>query len=155
MVEACPTQCDFGGAESIIGDRNAIVEMKVAPAIRRATFYTGRRRQAIRIVAPLLRKNPMTQQVTIIATLYAKAGQEDALAARMHEMARATREEAGCILYELQRSIDDPFEFIMVEYWRDAEAVALHDASAHMAALVADLPALVDRPVAVRKYTPA
>ena len=97
----------------------------------------------------------MTQQVTIIATLYAKPGHEDALAARMQEMARATREEAGCILYDLQRSLDVPFEFIMVEYWRDAEAVALHDASPHMAALVADLPALVDRPVVVRKYTPA
>ncbi len=97
----------------------------------------------------------MNQQVTIIATLYAKAGQEDALAARMQEMTIETRKEAGCILYELQRSNEDPREFIMVEYWRDAEAVALHDASAHMAALVADLPALVERPVAVRKYTPA
>lgn len=96
----------------------------------------------------------MNQQVTIIATLYAKAGQEDALAARMQEMTIETRKEAGCILYELQRSNEDPREFIMVEYWRDAEAVALHDASAHMAALVADLPALVERPVAVRKYTP-
>ncbi|MGF6272504.1 quinol monooxygenase YgiN [Massilia sp. UYP11] len=95
------------------------------------------------------------QQVTIIATLYAKAGQEAALAARMHEMIDATRKEAGCILYELQRSDEDPREFIMVEYWRDAEAIALHDASAHMAALVADLPALVDRPVVVRRYTPA
>ncbi|TXF99045.1 antibiotic biosynthesis monooxygenase [Massilia arenae] len=108
-----------------------------------------------RTVAPPLRRNIMNPQVTIIATLYAKAGQEDALAARMQEMTSETRKEAGCILYELQRSNDDPREFIMVEYWRDAEAVALHDASAHMAALVADLPALVDRPVAVRKYTPA
>ena len=97
----------------------------------------------------------MTEQVTIIATLYAKAGQEEALARRLRAMTTDTRKEAGCILYELQRSNDDPREFVMVEYWRDAEAVALHDASAHMAALVADLPALVDRPVSVRKFTPA
>lgn len=97
----------------------------------------------------------MTQQVTIIATLYARAGQEQALAERMQAMALETRKEAGCILYELQRASDDPREFIMVEYWADAEAVALHDASAHMAALVADLPALVERPVAIRKYRPA
>lgn len=97
----------------------------------------------------------MTQQVTIIATLHAQAGREEALAERLRAMARETRKEAGCILYELQQSHDDAREFIMVEYWRDAEAVALHDASAHMAALAADLPALVDRPVAVRKFTPA
>jgi quinol monooxygenase YgiN len=106
-------------------------------------------------MAPSTRRKNMNQQVTIIATLYARAGQEAALAARMHAMTMETRKEAGCILYELQRSNEDPREFIMVEYWRDAEAVALHDASAHMAALVADLPALVERPVAVRKYTPA
>ena len=97
----------------------------------------------------------MNQQVTIIATLHARAGQEEALAARMRAMALDTRREAGCILYELQRSSDDPREFIMVEYWADAEALALHDASAHMAALRADLPALLERPVAVRRYTPA
>jgi len=97
----------------------------------------------------------MTQQVTIIATLHAQAGREQALAERLRAMAGETRKEAGCILYELQQSHDDAREFVMVEYWRDAEAVALHDASAHMAALVADLPALVDRPVAVRKFTPA
>lgn len=97
----------------------------------------------------------MTQQVTIIATLHAQAGHEDALARRLRAMALDTRKEAGCMLYELHQSNDDPREFVMVEYWRDAEAVALHDASAHMAALVADLPALVDRPVSVRKFTPA
>ena len=96
----------------------------------------------------------MQEQVTIIATLYARAGHEEALAARLRAMVEETRKEAGCILYDLQRAHDDPREFIMVEYWRDAEAVELHDASAHMAALVADLPALVERPVAVRKFTP-
>lgn len=97
----------------------------------------------------------MNQQVTIIATLHARAGQEEALATRMRAMALDTRREAGCILYDLQRSSDDPREFIMVEYWADAQALALHDASAHMAALRADLPALLERPVAVRRYTPA
>lgn len=97
----------------------------------------------------------MSQQVTIIATLHAQPGKEEALAARMRQMALETRKEAGCILYELQRAHDDPREFVMLEYWRDAAAVEAHDASAHMAALVADLPALVDQPVAVRKFTPA
>lgn len=97
----------------------------------------------------------MSQQVTIIATLHAQAGKEQALAARLRAMAHETRKEAGCILYELQQSNDDPREFVMLEYWRDAAAVDAHDASAHMAALVADLPALLDQPVGIRKLTPA
>lgn len=96
----------------------------------------------------------MTYQLTIIATLYAQAGKDDALAARMREMAQASQQEAGCERYDLQRSNDDPREIIVVEYWRDAEALALHDASAHMAALGRDLPALIDRPVAIRRYAP-
>ena len=97
----------------------------------------------------------MSQQITIIATLHAQAGKEDALAARMREMALATRQEAGCILYDLQQAHDDPREFVMVEYWHDAAAIDEHDASAHMAALKADLPALVDRPLVVRRFTQA
>jgi len=96
----------------------------------------------------------MTHELTIIATLHAQDGRADALAARLHAMVRDTLEEAGCIAYDLHRAEDDPREFVLVEYWRDAAAIALHDASAHMAAFKADLPALLDRPVVVKKLTP-
>lgn len=96
----------------------------------------------------------MKHEITLIATLHAQDGKAEALAARLHEMVRATREEAGCIAYDLHRAGDDHRECILVEYWRDAAAIDLHDASAHMAALKADLPALLDRPVVVRRLTP-
>lgn len=96
----------------------------------------------------------MTQQVTIIATLHARPGQEAALAARMRTMIEATRQEQGCVLYDMHRAEDDPASFIMVEYWRDAAALELHFASSHMAALGADLPQLVDRPVEIRRFGP-
>lgn len=93
-------------------------------------------------------------QVTVIATLHARPGQEVALEARMRSMIEATRREAGCIRYDMHRAADDAASLIMVEYWASAEALQAHDDSAHMAALVADLPALVDRPVEVRKLAP-
>lgn len=93
-------------------------------------------------------------QVTVIATLHARPGQEAALEARMRSMIEATRREAGCIRYDMHRAADDAAILIMVEYWASAEALQAHDDSAHMAALVADLPALVDRPVEVRKLAP-
>lgn len=93
-------------------------------------------------------------QVTVIATLHARPGQEAALEARMRSMIEATRREAGCIRYDMHRAADDAASLIMVEYWASAEALQAHDDSAHMAALVADLPALVDRPVEVRKLAP-
>lgn len=93
-------------------------------------------------------------QVTVIATLHARPGQEAALEARMRSMIEATRREAGCIRYDMHRAADDAASLVMVEYWVSAEALQAHDDSAHMAALVVDLPALVDRPVEIRKLAP-
>ncbi|MDN4039475.1 putative quinol monooxygenase [Massilia sp. YIM B02443] len=95
----------------------------------------------------------MSQQVTVIATLHARPGQEAALEARMRIMIEATRKEAGCIRYDMHRAADDPASLIMVEYWTSAEALQQHDDSSHMAALGRDLPDLVDRPVEVRKFS--
>lgn len=96
----------------------------------------------------------MEHTLTIIATLHAQEGKQDALAARLAEMVRETRKEAGCLAYDLHRPHDNARECVLVEYWRDAAALELHEASAHMAALRADLPALVDRPLGVRKLAP-
>jgi len=90
-------------------------------------------------------------QITVIATLHARAGQEAALEARMCTMIAATREEAGCIRYDLHRAEDDPASFVMVEYWRSAEDLQRHFDSAHMAALGRDLPDLLDQPVQIRR----
>lgn len=95
----------------------------------------------------------MNQQVTVIATLHARAGKEEALRARLLRMVDDTRKEAGCLRYDLQRARDDGAEFVFVEYWRDAQALADHDASAHMAALGRDLPPLLDRQPVVRKFS--
>lgn len=97
----------------------------------------------------------MNDQVTVIATLHAQAGKEEALRARLLQMVEDTVKEAGCLRYDLQRAQDDPAEFVFVEYWRDAQALGEHDASAHMAALQRDLPPLLDRSPVIRKFTPA
>jgi quinol monooxygenase YgiN len=96
----------------------------------------------------------MNHDITIIATLHAQEGKTDATAACLHKMVRETVKEAGCIAYDLHQASDDPREFILVEYWRDAAAIELHDASAHMATLKAELPLLLDQPVVVRKLMP-
>lgn len=95
----------------------------------------------------------MKNQMTVIATLHAQAGKEEALLARLQQMVEETRKEAGCLRYDLQRAADDPAEFVFVEYWRDAQALAEHDASAHMAALGRDLPPLLARAPLIRKFS--
>jgi len=93
----------------------------------------------------------MTQQITILATIHARAGREADVEARMRIMVEASRKEAGCLRYDMHRAEDDGASFIMVEYWASAQALGLHDDSAHMAALRADLPHMLDRPIEVRR----
>ncbi len=50
------------------------------------------------------------------------------------EMVAASRAEDGCINYTFAQDLADPDTIIIYERWRDAEALAAHGKSAHMAA---------------------
>lgn len=43
-----------------------------------------------------------------------------------------TRQEDGCILYELLQNSDDPTDFVLVEEWESEAALKAHLASPHM-----------------------
>lgn len=53
----------------------------------------------------------------------------------------ATRAEAGCLWFDWSRSLDDPYEFVLVEAFADGDAGAAHVQSAHFRQAQADLPA--------------
>src|SRR5437588_5002071 len=44
----------------------------------------------------------------------------------------ATRNEEGCLLYDLHESITDPTRFVFVEQWTTREALGAHARSAHL-----------------------
>ena len=48
-------------------------------------------------------------------------------------MARATRDEDGCITYAFYRDIENPGRFRVYEEWRDQAALEAHFATPHMA----------------------
>jgi quinol monooxygenase YgiN len=54
----------------------------------------------------------------------------------------AAHSEAGCQLYALHRTVDDPVRFVMVEQWADADALAAHMEGEGLKAL---LPALAGK----------
>ncbi len=69
----------------------------------------------------------------VIAVIEAKSGSEDEVKAALQELATATREEKGCISYELKVAADKPTTFVTVEKWRSAEDLDGHMNSAHIA----------------------
>ena len=74
----------------------------------------------------------MSQPFTAIATLIAKAGQQDALEQHLRALLEPTRAEAGCSQYDLHQDLANPQAFYMIEQWSSDEALQAHDASAHI-----------------------
>ena len=76
----------------------------------------------------------MSQPLVVIATLIAKPGQAAALQKHLETLVQATRQEPGCITYELHQDLESPEGFYMFERWIDAAALQSHDGTAHIQA---------------------
>ena len=65
-------------------------------------------------------------QVTVVVEERIKEGQLAAFVEYMREMIRLTKEEDGCIAYDLYESIDGSGEVVLVEIWESKEALDNH-----------------------------
>ena len=80
--------------------------------------------------------------LTVIATFHARPGQEAALRAALTDLLAPTRQEAGCINYDLHASPDDPAKFLFHENWTSKAALDAHLQSPHIQALLPRVEAL-------------
>lgn len=65
----------------------------------------------------------------------------------------ATREEPGCIRYEVLQNIVDPLEITFVEEWADAESLERHFATEHFSSVAARAEELFTAPADIRRYS--
>lgn len=94
-----------------------------------------------------------TTTLQVVARVIARPDTVDAVKRILVGMLEPSRDEQGCLVYELLQCQDDPTDFTFVEEWTDASALARHAASPHIAGVQAELRALVAGPTVVRKYT--
>lgn len=75
--------------------------------------------------------------IAVVAKLKVQAGKGDEFAEAASEMVAAVaREEAGrTLMYTLHRAENDPDTFVFYEQYADAEALAAHGKTAHMATM--------------------
>lgn len=59
----------------------------------------------------------MTDHLTIVARIVATPGTEDRLEAAMKVLVAETRQEAGCIQYDLHRTTENSCIFVFYENW--------------------------------------
>ncbi|WCK54871.1 putative quinol monooxygenase [Aneurinibacillus sp. Ricciae_BoGa-3] len=68
--------------------------------------------------------------IIITAILKPKEGFQDQLLSELKKVQLASREEIGCIEYNLNQSVEDD-TFVLYEVWKDNEALDRHAGSSH------------------------
>ena len=80
--------------------------------------------------------------VTVVATFQAKPGKEEELKKVLTGLVAPTRQEAGCINYDLHQSPEEPGKFLFHENWTSKAHLDAHLQSAHIKALLPRVPEL-------------
>ena len=70
-------------------------------------------------------------QITKSVTFIAKEGSQEKMKELLSAMVKPSKEEAGCLFYEIFQYENEPRRFMAVETWADEAALDGHKASAH------------------------
>ena len=65
-------------------------------------------------------------EISTVAIITAKPGRGDELEPLLRSLAEATHGEDGCVLYSLQRGLQDRDVFVTVEKWESAGPLEQH-----------------------------
>jgi quinol monooxygenase YgiN len=72
------------------------------------------------------------KHLTVIATIKAKPGRSDELKRELLQLIAPTRQEDGCINYDLHQDSEDPSTFVFYENWTSLAALEKHLQSPHI-----------------------
>lgn len=84
--------------------------------------------------------------LTVVAVLRAKPGQEASLRQELLALIPVTRQEPGCLNYDLHQAAEDSGLFMFHENWSSKQHLDDHLARPHLQAFFAKAPALVAEP---------
>jgi len=76
------------------------------------------------------------------ARLQAKEEKLDELRSRLLQMVEFTSQEEGCLFYNLHIDRNDPTVFYFLEGWKNSAALAFHDQTPYVQAIIQDAPEL-------------
>ena len=89
----------------------------------------------------------------VVARIRAKADSVDIVRERLRSLLAPTRQEVGCILYELMQNEADPTDFTFYEEWTTGVALDAHARSAHIESTFRALEGYLAAPPDVRRYS--
>ncbi|MGI9157684.1 MAG: putative quinol monooxygenase [Marmoricola sp.] len=71
-------------------------------------------------------------ELHVVATIPAKPGSEDVIREALSALVTSTREEDGCVSYDLYESSAAPGTFVTIEVWRSQDDLDAHLRSPHL-----------------------
>ncbi|MDR1029163.1 MAG: antibiotic biosynthesis monooxygenase [Clostridiales Family XIII bacterium] len=92
--------------------------------------------------------------IKVVAKNVLKDGTKDRVLELLEEMIAKTRQENGCIKYELYESTEDPNTLTFIEEWEDADKLAAHMKTEHFRRIIPAVGAFKAQDDAVDVYTP-
>lgn len=90
--------------------------------------------------------------IRVVAHVIAKPDQIEALKALTLSILEPTRQESGCIQYELHQNLQDPADFTFIEEWESEAALEAHLQTPHLQAAMAQLDGIVAAMPDIRSY---
>lgn len=83
-------------------------------------------------------------ELTLVATITAKAGKADVLKSALLDLVAPTQAEEGCLQYDLHQDNQDPNVFAFLERWTGYDSWHAHMETTHIKAYMALADDLVD-----------
>jgi len=90
--------------------------------------------------------------LTVIAYITAKAGHQQQVREALLDLVAQTRNERGCLNYDLHQSQENATEFAIYENWDKASDLDAHAKSAHVQEFTRIVGHLLGRPAQIRKW---
>ena len=91
--------------------------------------------------------------LTVVAEMVAKPGKEDELKRRLLALVGPTRQEDGCVQYDLHQHTSEGGRFAFYENWQSRELLERHLQSPHLLAFGGVEEELLAEPARILTYT--
>ncbi|EGY33247.1 putative quinol monooxygenase [Aggregatibacter actinomycetemcomitans] len=79
--------------------------------------------------------------ITVIVQFSVKENKINDFLAKCQELIKHTRQEAGCVSYELQKNTEQPNHYVFLEQWKSKADLENHFATPHFTSII---PVLVE-----------
>jgi len=94
----------------------------------------------------------MAQLLTVVAEMQAQPGKEEALRRAVLALIEPTRQEEGCVQYDLHVHTSDPSRFVFYENWTSQAHLDRHAESPHIQEFRTAIADLVTAPPLIETY---